>query len=255
MTQQMKSIQQHAQFIASELGGGVSVSDIIASSVPAIIVSLVDAQILRSTPLADQLFGYIEGGLIGKCLHDLVPERLRDVHRQHFEKFSTDPQSRPMGTAPMRLVGLHKSGREFEVEIGLHPRSIAGVDCVVATILKRKGMDVRGNGFLATPVLVWLVIGVAIISGWVVAGFQGSAFQAAISAEQGRGEALKRKVYRQSTALDSLEKIGREGIAERNDERFFGAIAGMMTWIDATEDSDAIERMRGMLHDWKGTDE
>jgi PAS domain S-box-containing protein len=69
---------------------------------------------------AEQLFGYGRDELIGHPLELLLPERLRDAHAGHVREFGGSPKARTMG-AGRELLGLHKSGTEIPVEIGLGP--------------------------------------------------------------------------------------------------------------------------------------
>jgi len=58
--------------------------------------------------------------LEGQTLEILMPERFRARHVGHRQSFFGQGQSRPMG-AGLELFGLHKSGREFSIEISLSP--------------------------------------------------------------------------------------------------------------------------------------
>lgn len=68
----------------------------------------------------EQAFGYRPAELIGKPVEALMPERFRKIHPEHRARFSAEPHPRPMG-AGLVLYGVHKSGREFPVEISLSP--------------------------------------------------------------------------------------------------------------------------------------
>lgn len=67
-----------------------------------------------------ELFGYAKEELLGQKVEILLPERFRSIHPRYRSGFSVTPRSRPMG-AGLELYGLHKSGREFPVEISLSP--------------------------------------------------------------------------------------------------------------------------------------
>lgn len=117
----------------------------LMSCVAAIIVRLDDFVIIAATAPAEQLFGYYEGQLLGKSVQVLVPDVLREVHREHLKSYAMAPLQRTMGITATKLMGRHISGQTISVEIGLHPtaKALPGVPCVVATILRSRD-GVRG---------------------------------------------------------------------------------------------------------------
>ncbi|UTH72815.1 sensor histidine kinase [Chromobacterium sp. IIBBL 290-4] len=70
--------------------------------------------------LAELLFGYRGGELLGMQMERLVPERFRKQHGQLRQRFQHQPEARPMGVG-RDLFGLRKDGSEFPIEIGLNP--------------------------------------------------------------------------------------------------------------------------------------
>lgn len=66
------------------------------------------------------MFGYSQAQLIGSTLDALIPERYRNHHGQLIENYLLDPTNRAMG-AGRDLTGLHSTGTEFPVEIGISP--------------------------------------------------------------------------------------------------------------------------------------
>ena len=116
---------------------------LIGRTVPAIVVDMQTQRIAFATQPADDLFGYIEGSLLGLSLEKLIPERFRERHREHFAKFVACPAKRNMGAMNMELFGLSRDGTEFPISIGLHPIVIGGRPCVIATILRTVGTRVK----------------------------------------------------------------------------------------------------------------
>ncbi len=99
---------------------------------PAIVWSLVEA-LSDGVALSDgsgnlalvnrqleEIFGYGAGELAGRPVETLIPAHLGDIHRRHRDGYAAAPRARPMG-ARARLVGLHKDGTTFPVEISLSP--------------------------------------------------------------------------------------------------------------------------------------
>lgn len=98
---------------------------------------LVDSQslIIEANPKAYSLFGYAEGELVGQPIEVLIPERLREQHRNHRASYMLAPRSRPMGIG-MPLAGRRKDGSEFPVEISLtYDAGTPTGDLVVAAII------------------------------------------------------------------------------------------------------------------------
>jgi PAS domain S-box-containing protein len=71
---------------------------------------------------AEGFFGYAQSELIGRSIEVLVPERFRSAHIDQREKFTAQPQSRPMGSG-LSLIGRKKDGTELPVDISLAPLS------------------------------------------------------------------------------------------------------------------------------------
>jgi PAS domain S-box-containing protein len=66
------------------------------------------------------LFGYTRDELIGRKIEMLVPERQRQQHLHHRQRFTDLPKVRRMG-AGLDLHGRRRDGSEFPVEISLSP--------------------------------------------------------------------------------------------------------------------------------------
>src|SRR5579863_1874674 len=92
----------------------------ITQFVAAIIVDLQDGTILYSTPPVNEMFGYINGGVEGRNITDLMPERYRSAHGGHLKHFAHNPKPRQMGESQMDLFGITKDNVEFKIEISLY---------------------------------------------------------------------------------------------------------------------------------------
>ncbi|HUZ31920.1 MAG TPA: ATP-binding protein [Xanthobacteraceae bacterium] len=68
----------------------------------------------------ERLFGYPREELIGNTIEALLPERLREGHVRARREFTLSPAPRRVG-ADQNLLGQHRDGREFPIEIGLYP--------------------------------------------------------------------------------------------------------------------------------------
>jgi two-component system, sensor histidine kinase len=68
----------------------------------------------------ERTFGYGPAELVGVPVENLLPERFKDAHPHHRERFASHAKPRPMG-AGGTLYGRHKDGHEFPIEISLSP--------------------------------------------------------------------------------------------------------------------------------------
>jgi PAS domain S-box-containing protein len=90
--------------------------------------------IVEANPRALQLFAYSAEDLVGRDIEVLIPERLREQHRQHREGYLAAPHSRPMGVG-INLIGRRKDGTEFPIEVSLtHAPGTERGDVTVAAV-------------------------------------------------------------------------------------------------------------------------
>jgi diguanylate cyclase (GGDEF)-like protein/PAS domain S-box-containing protein len=89
--------------------------------------------ILTANTLLEQLFGYGAGELRGQALEILVPAGSRVRHAQLRREYLEHPLPRPMSERD--LYGIHKSGRQIPIEVGLSTAA-SGPDIVAfATVI------------------------------------------------------------------------------------------------------------------------
>jgi PAS domain S-box-containing protein len=98
-------------------------------------IILVDeaGEILLVNRQTEELFGYGRGDLVGRSVDELLPERLRQVHRAHRTRYRVEPRTRGMG-AGLTLFGRRADGQELPVEISLSPMTTDAGLRVVATV-------------------------------------------------------------------------------------------------------------------------
>jgi PAS domain S-box-containing protein len=92
-----------------------------------------DGAVLFANHQATTLFGYSRDEFSGLSVEALLPERLRERHVAHRDRYTADPWLRPMGTG-LDLLARRKDGREFPIEISLSPVEENGTTLVTATI-------------------------------------------------------------------------------------------------------------------------
>jgi PAS domain S-box-containing protein len=99
---------------------------------PTVIVNR-DGEIVRSNRQMGRLFGYRASELAGRSVETLLPERYRERHRLHRERFFSTPEARPMGIG-RQLYVLSNTGREIPVEISLSPIELHNGHAVCAAL-------------------------------------------------------------------------------------------------------------------------
>jgi len=83
-----------------------------------ILVANKRGEIVMINDFALEQFGYRREELLGHPVEQLLPAQLRDRHIGHRERYTAQPQSRPMGIN-LDLFAIRKDGTEFPVEISL----------------------------------------------------------------------------------------------------------------------------------------
>lgn len=127
-----------SDFSDSPVGPGAEVEallGLVVESAPnGIIVVDCDGGIVHANRKAQQLLGYNRAELEELSVEDLIPERLREGHHRHREKYDENPEPRAMG-AGRDLFARRKDGSEFPVEIGLTPMVTPSGQMTVASII------------------------------------------------------------------------------------------------------------------------
>lgn len=110
-------------------------ADIIAISADAIICIDAEQRITLFNDGAERIFGWTAEEAIGQPLDILLPERIRDVHHAHIERFRQSPdRARRMGQR-QEISGLRKTGEEFPAEAAIAKVSMG--DSVVYSVVLR----------------------------------------------------------------------------------------------------------------------
>ena len=86
----------------------------------AVVVVDASGTIVYANRSLEHVFGYDREVLVGRRVEMLVPEAARARHHGHLEAYGRAPAMRSMGSGS-DLLGLHRSGRQFPVDISLSP--------------------------------------------------------------------------------------------------------------------------------------
>jgi len=88
------------------------------SALDAVLTSDQEGRIREVNEETERQFGYSRNELVGESIEKLIPARLHDAHRIHWEAYQRAPDYRPVDRG-YKLFALHKDGREFPAEISL----------------------------------------------------------------------------------------------------------------------------------------
>jgi PAS domain S-box-containing protein len=123
------------------------VGGIVASAMDAIITVDEAQRIVQFNAAAESVFRWPRGAVIGRELDMLIPERLRDAHRGHVERFGhTAVTSRGMGAQTV-LHGMRADGSEFPIEASISHHGEGGQK-LFTVILRDVTERVRSEGML-----------------------------------------------------------------------------------------------------------
>jgi PAS domain S-box-containing protein len=110
-------------------------ADIIGIAADAIICVDQQQRITLFNDGAEQIFGWSAEEAIGQPLEILLPERVREVHQKHMERFAAAPdRARKMGQR-QEISGLRKNGEEFPAEAAIAKVTMG--DSVVFSVVLR----------------------------------------------------------------------------------------------------------------------
>jgi diguanylate cyclase (GGDEF)-like protein/PAS domain S-box-containing protein len=107
---------------------------LLDSSPTAVFLVEQSGAITYSNHLADTIFGYEKNELIGMPIETLVPTKFHAKHRAHRDQYIASPALRPMGIL-QNLVGMRKSGEEFQIDVGLNPVWLEGGTTIICSVI------------------------------------------------------------------------------------------------------------------------
>jgi len=99
---------------------------IVESAMDAIITVDEEQRVVLFNAAAERIFRWPRRAVVGQHLEMLLPERFREAHQQHIERFGqTAVTSRGMGAQTV-LYGLRANGEEFPIEASISQHAEGG---------------------------------------------------------------------------------------------------------------------------------
>ncbi len=95
------------------------------TSPDAIVTADGAGRIISFNQAAEKMFGYAEHEVLGEALTILIPESLREAHERGIRRVREGGERRVIGRT-VELTGLHRSRREFPLELSLATWQIEG---------------------------------------------------------------------------------------------------------------------------------
>jgi PAS domain S-box-containing protein len=124
------------------------VSGIVESAMDPIIAVDEDQRVVLFNAAAEKIFHWTRATVLGEPLHKLIPQRFREGHRAHVERFGeTGVTSRRMGSQTV-LMALRADGKEFPIEASISQHTEDGKSLYTA-ILRDITERVRAESMLA----------------------------------------------------------------------------------------------------------
>jgi len=101
---------------------GLDYRSVLYGFADAVVVADEHGRIVFANPAAERLLGWDDGGLVGQPLVAIQPERLREAHRNGFQRYLDSRVPQLLGR-PVRVPALRRDGSEIDVElvISAHP--------------------------------------------------------------------------------------------------------------------------------------
>jgi PAS domain S-box-containing protein len=81
-----------------------------------------DGRVAYWNDASESLFGYERAEAIGMALEDLMPPRIREMHRAGLARYNRTGHGGYVDTSkPVELPALHRDGHEIDIELTLSP--------------------------------------------------------------------------------------------------------------------------------------
>lgn len=93
-----------------------------------------EGRIVFANRTACEMFGYDRDEMLAFSVEELIPERMRELHRQDRDRFLSAPEPEPVKRLP-DLIAVRKNGTEFPIEVTLSAVRAASGELSLAFVI------------------------------------------------------------------------------------------------------------------------
>src|SRR6266851_3160891 len=107
---------------------------LLHTALDAVVVMQGDGTVVEWNERSAELFGWTRAEVVGRATAELIiPERYRPAHFEGLQRFLETGEGKYVGRR-LELSALHRSGREFPVELRISPIDLAGGTAFVGCV-------------------------------------------------------------------------------------------------------------------------
>jgi protein-histidine pros-kinase len=124
------------------------VNELLHAAADPAVVTDSDGRMVFVNRGAEALFGYAAEELVGQPVEILLPQDLRERHREYRQRYKSSPRARPL-LSGLDLYGMRKDGSRFRAEIALTPVE-TDVGLLVASTIREVNAGDESEAYFRT---------------------------------------------------------------------------------------------------------
>ena len=124
------------------------VNELLHAAADPAVVTDGDGRMVFVNRGAEALFGYAAEELVGQPVEILLPQDLRERHREYRQRYKSSPRARPL-LSGLDLYGMRKDGSRFRAEIALTPVE-TDVGLLVASTIREVNAGDESEAYFRT---------------------------------------------------------------------------------------------------------
>ncbi|MBA3518290.1 MAG: PAS domain S-box protein [Rhizobiales bacterium] len=152
----------------AEITSGEALRTVLETALDAVVVMDAEGAVVDWNRMAEATFGWTSSEAVGQLMADLIiPPRYREAHNRGLAHYLDTGQG-PILRQRIEITALHKSGREFPIELSVTPTDLAGRTNFLGflrDISERRRAEELLERQLRDANLLWRVTGLAAQTG------------------------------------------------------------------------------------------